>query len=95
MFSEKSRVGNSILKCNFYMPYVDTHYERNTMFKNIRTSELKDTRHEVNIKVDDKSVEKIYKTTIKAALILSAITVVTAIATSLAESKINETDDSN
>ena len=65
------------------------------MFKNIRTSELKDTRHEVNIKVDDKSVEKIYKTTIKAALILSAITVVTAIATSLAESKINENDDSN
>jgi hypothetical protein len=65
------------------------------MFKNLKTAELQDTRHEVVLKADAASVKRIYKSTIKAALILTALSVAAAITTSYADSKFHETDDDN
>jgi hypothetical protein len=62
------------------------------MFKNIKTAELKDTTHEVKIKVDHASVKDIYKATIKAALIISALSVATAIANAHVNSKNGQND---
>jgi hypothetical protein len=62
------------------------------MFKNIKTAELTDTTHEVKIKVDTGSVKEIYKATIKAALIISALSVATAIANAHVNSKNGTTE---